>query len=184
MEQFRVSILVNNDLPDLSIDSESNTGTNIDENLQLSLNEIYGMSCKNVWDYMEDMGSFALNLLQNMEENDIQRLLQSVASRVAILVEQLDSVVARRDSDNNVVDCTPPVLRNRLVSTRGKEFAALIEQQRQQLLQSFTPDDIKKIEDDFRALNIAYSKEEGLRTLIDWVRPNESFEAAWQPMQD
>ena len=69
--------------------------------------------------------------------------------RVGILVEQLDSVVARRDSDNNAVDPTPPVLPNRLVSTRGKEFAALIEQQRQRLLQSFTPDDIKKIEDYF-----------------------------------
>ena len=76
MEQFRVLILVNKDLPDLSSDGESNTGTN--ENLQLSLNEIYGMLCKNVRDYVEDMGSFALNLLQNMEENDIQRLLQSV----------------------------------------------------------------------------------------------------------
>ena len=36
----------------------------------------------------------------------------------------------------------------------------------------------------FRALNIVYSKEESLRTFIDQVQPNESFEAAWQPMQD
>ena len=67
-----------------------------------------------------------------MKEQDIQRLTKSVASKVAILVEEL--IVARCDPYNNAVECTPPVLPKRLVFNRGKEFVALIEQQRQRLL--------------------------------------------------
>ena len=46
-----------------------------------------------------------------------------------------------------------------------------------------TEAEIEKIEDKFQALKRAYSKEEATKRQIDAGGPNQSFEAAWEPIQ-
>ena len=70
-----------------------------------------------------------------------------------------------------------------LAMTRGRKFAQCIQQHRIRLLETFTQAYIEKIEDEFRALQTAYIIEEVLKKQIDAGGENESFEAAWEPIQ-
>ena len=105
-------------------------------------------------------------------------MCKSIAKQVATLFEALSTVIAQRDSSNNAVEITFPVLPSMLVATRGREFTSMIQKHRRRLLQSMTEAEIEQIEDKFQALKRAYFKEEATKRQIDAGVPNKSFEAA------
>ena len=125
-----------------------------------------------------------MNLLETIKEDDVWVLCKSDASHVATLSEQLRKIICPARFIQQCCGKHPSSSPLHACNYRVKGVCSMHSRRWTPTSPNFfTPADIEKVENEFWALNTAYFQEETSRKQNDAGGPNESFEAAWQPIQ-
>jgi hypothetical protein len=79
----------------------------------------YSVALANAQAFIQDQGSFVIGTLDTLPAEDTERVVRSVASLFAGLVEGISAIVAPRDRNNDASsDSIPPVLPHDLCHLR------------------------------------------------------------------
>jgi hypothetical protein len=82
---------------------------------------------------LEDLGSFAIETLKNLENEEKQLIFCNVSECAVNLIASLANTVAERNSMNEAAEKVPPVLPHHSVTLRGRECASTLQNQRSRL---------------------------------------------------
>jgi hypothetical protein len=131
--------------------------------------------------FIEDLGSFVIQSMRALEEDDIEMLETSFAEMFVELVNGFDSVVAERDSNNNAsLELLPAVTPQGLVRLRRSEFAAITIRFKARMRRNgIDEQSSERVENDFNDLLRAYRMEEPLKKSIDDKSQRSSFQESW-----
>ena len=76
-------------------------------------------------------------------------------------------MVAERDSMNEAANQIPPILPHMLLMLHGKDFAEVLQKQKECLLKRWTKVETDAIECEFQELKLAYQNEGPLKDALD-----------------
>ena len=133
---------------------------------------------------LEDLGSFAVETLQNLENEEKQLIFCNVSKCAVNLIAGLANIVAEQNSMNEASENVSPVLPHQLITLRDREYAFILQNQRSRLSERWTNVQIDAIELDFQALCDAYESEDSLKAALDSCDHTTSFETAWNYAQN
>ncbi|GMH36905.1 hypothetical protein BSKO_04778 [Bryopsis sp. KO-2023] len=151
-----------------------------DDNYVLSSDKQFATNLVDVRGFVEDMGSFVLNIIQEVPEVEMNEIYRDYAWVHSSLVGGIAAIVAERDSDNRPDHSElPPVLPHQLVVLRGRDISAIVSGQRERLLTSWTLEDIDYIEQDHSDLLEEYKNDTVFKSAIDSHDERTSFKTAW-----
>ncbi|KAG2841115.1 hypothetical protein PC129_g2165 [Phytophthora cactorum] len=139
--------------------------------------EMYWLKEVNLIYFVEGQGTFVKNYMQNLEETDKPTALKQLGKFVQHVIESLELVQAKRDSNNDAaVSVAPPVRPSELVLFPPREFAGdILEPRRAQLAKFWSEAQIEAKERGHRELCQAYLMDEAVSTGLD----NESYKTSF-----
>jgi len=142
----------------------------------------FRMFSKCAIELIQDQGVFVAELLQNLLDHD-ESQFRIVTSRVGLLytcsIDALSRVFAQRYETNGRTDFLPPVLPNELVKMRPFDFAQIVRLHKSRLKDLFLEDMTTKINLQFKSMKDAYRTEPVLKTFLDTLVIQTSFEEGW-----
>ncbi|KAI2492556.1 hypothetical protein MHU86_22007 [Fragilaria crotonensis] len=118
-------------------------------------------------------------------------VLKAVSTFALTIVEGVTKIVAEQgvveddDAARRVVDEIPPVLPVDLCSMAPRAFSAILQNQRNRLLEKVSEEDIENIDAQFRRLRIVYREDEGMKLRLDAnhsASKVQSFKDSWSPL--
>lgn len=143
----------------------------------------YSVNVSDARAYLEDLGSFVLQSLEELDANEVGVLERSIAGLFAGLVDGVSGVLAQRDLNNEADDNAEslPVLPHLLVNIRTSEVCRLILKFKPRLLATgWASSSIEQIERDHRDLLRAYRSEPHFASSINRCSSERtSFEQGW-----
>ena len=85
---------------------------------------------------------------------------------------------------NEAANEIPPILPHLLLKLRGKDFAEVLQKQKERLLKRWTEVEIDAIEREFQELKLAYQNEGPLKDALDNCDYKTSFQTGWNYVQN
>ena len=93
-------------------------------------------------------------------------------------------MVAEQDSMNEAANEIPAILPHMLLKLCGKDFAEVLQKQKERLLKRWTEVEIDAIEREFQELKLAYQNKGPLKDASDNCDYKTSFQTGWNYMQN
>jgi hypothetical protein len=179
-ETFQIESLV-----DLGWDSndDQDDDNEAGETRLRSPNELYGMTLESILEYIQlDLGVFVREKWNALTEETQHELAELFSESVLKLVEEMDEIVAERDSQNEPGQELPPVMPKQVIRLRLRGFTELIEQHQLRLEGTDRGgDEITALENEYKSLRVAYGSDPVLKEAIDSIDEDTAeFDAAWQ----
>ena len=158
---------------------------NVDENVcALSDDGKFSASFVSIASVIEDIGTFAVETLDALDVVEKNQLYQNVSKCVVNLIAGIARVVAEQDSMNEAANEIPPILLHMLLKLHGKDFAEVLQKQKECLLKRWTEVEIDAIEWEFQELKLAYQNEGPLKDALDNCDYKTSFQTGWNYVQN
>ncbi|CAK9216321.1 unnamed protein product [Sphagnum troendelagicum] len=132
-------------------------------------------------EHIRDQGSFAIACYSDLDANDKNEIIRTVARYAISLVTGLMGVKAERDGNNmRLENDAPPVLPAQLITIRhGKFVSEVLEPYRTHISSFWSLEDIDQTEADHRDLLNLYASDQILRVAIDRHTIETSFDDTW-----
>ena len=105
------------------------------------------------------IGTFAVETLDALDVVEKNQLYQNVSKCVVNLIAGIARVVAEQDSRNEAANEIPAILPHMLLKLCGKDFAEVLQKQKERLLKRWSEVEIDAIEREFQELKLAYQNE-------------------------
>ena len=108
---------------------------NVDENVcALSDDRKFTASFVSIASVIEGIGTFAVETLDTLDVVEKNQLYQNVSKCVVNLIAGIARVVAEQDSMNEAAKTIPPILPHVLLKLHGRDFAEVLQKQKERLL--------------------------------------------------
>jgi hypothetical protein len=122
------------------------------------------------------------DLWVNLTREEGLDLAETFAVSLLKLVEDMDEVVAERDSDNDAAQELPPIMPKQVLGLRPRDFTTLLSKHRQRLAGTHIGlPEITMMENEFKSFKLAYAREPVLKAAIDSVDEDTAdFDVAWK----
>ena len=110
------------------VDGPIEGNANIDENVcALSDDRKFTASFVSIASVIEDIGTFAVEILDALDVVEKNQLYQNVSKCVVNLIAGIARVVTEQDSMNEAANEIPPILPHMLLNLCGKNFAEVLQ---------------------------------------------------------
>jgi len=130
--------------------------------------------------YLESLGMWNLQALDNLESNTKQVLFSAVGRLFVDAAAGISDIVCECDSSNAQGEPLPPVLPHELSSIDMRQLVNTIQQHRACLLPVFSQNGIEKICDDFRLFQRAFREEIVFQEVVKaGAKPLGGFSDTW-----
>jgi hypothetical protein len=148
------------------------------------VNGRYAASLHGARQFIDDLGSFVLSELQEIEDADVAVVTQSVAQLFVDLVAGIADVCAERDSNNLAsTQLLPAVTPQGLVKMRGSEFGAIMLRIKPRMQRNgFEQREMERIEAEFAELLAACRSVPPLKESIGCRSDKAQFKESWSPL--
>jgi hypothetical protein len=93
-------------------------------------------------------------------------------------------VVAEQDSMNEATNEIPPILPHMLLKLHGKDFAEVLQKQKERLLKRLTEVEMDAIGHEFQELKLAYQNKGPLKDALGNCDYKTSFQTGWNYVQN
>jgi hypothetical protein len=158
---------------------------NVNENLcALSDDRKFSASFVSIAIVFEDIGIFAVETLDALDVVEKYQPYQNVSKCVVNLIAGIARVVAEQDSMNEAANEILSILPHMLLKLCGKDFAEVLQKQKECLLKRWTVVEIDAIEWEFQELKLAYQNEGPLKDALDNCDYKTSFQTGWNYLQN
>ena len=153
---------------------------NVDENVcALSDDRKFSASFVSIASVIEDIGTFAVETLDALDVVEKNQLYQNVSKCVVNWTAGIARVVAEQDSIYEAANEIPPIVPHMLLKLHGKEFAEVLQKQKEHLLKRWTEVEMDAIEWEFQELKLAYQNEGFPKDALDNCDFKTSFQTGW-----
>ena len=152
----------------------------------------YTVKRQNIVDAIDEVGSFVQMSMDDLRisTNEDERaaygeIISTVAQFSLQIVVGTSKVCAERDNQNSSSDELPPVLPLDLCCVHARDFTACLGQQRLRLKQTFSDEEVEKIDTQFRNLRLAFKEQSGFAEMLQNAQEScavQSFERCWGPL--
>ena len=145
----------------------------------------YSVSLYATRQFIYNLGSVAIEMFEDLSEEDSDAVVKSIASLFAGLADGLSKVVSAPNRNNQELplqDELPPVLPRSLVHISGSKMGSIVRRYKTQLLEhGWAPERVYNIEREHRELLGAYHSELPLRNKINECEESTTdFKTGWQ----
>ncbi len=132
-------------------------------------------------EHIHDQGSFAIACYNDLDIDDKNDIIRTIATYAISLVTNLMGVKAERDGNNMHLESNaPPVLPAQLIAIRhGKFVNEVLEPYRDHISAFWSLEDVDQMEADHRDFLNLYASDQILRVAIDRHTIEASFDDAW-----
>ena len=146
----------------------------------------WSVSYERVVSFLEDLGMHSRHTLRTLSDDLHRKVIDSIGNLSLTIVEGIINIQAERNERNNATDDLPPVLPHELLKMSTAEFGnQIVDVHLQQLRESWTEEDIAKIEKEHRQLRKAYRDEPAVKSAIDQYEATAimSFDTGWETVK-
>jgi hypothetical protein len=140
----------------------------------------YILSHANAKLFVEGLGRWVLNAIDELESDDLQVVVVSVAKLFVESASRISEIVAERNSSNEGGNELPPVLPHQLVRLDMRRFVSYVNEHRKRLERRFSAVEINLIGDDLSQLQRAYREESAFKAAVDNSVRYMDFSRCWE----
>ncbi|KAI9908967.1 hypothetical protein PsorP6_015235 [Peronosclerospora sorghi] len=150
-----------------------------EDNSILSTDGRFGLNKDDIPGFLEDLGTFVVDWVETLTEEDLRSLLLDLGHTVLKLISGIGSISAERSSTNEAVTALPAVLPHQLVQLRGRDFNSVVRTYRERLLTRWSTSRVELIEQEFLSNLAAFESEEEFKNAVRGCNAATSFEDGW-----
>ncbi|GMF20979.1 unnamed protein product [Phytophthora fragariaefolia] len=135
--------------------------------------------------FLKSQLNFSSSIVDSFETEAYQGLVDSTSTFVLTVLTKLNQIISEskggvdKQTEEVALNHVPPFLPHALCNMRHQDFVKALQQQRV-LLETFSSDEIERIEVQHRSLRNQYLLENRVREEIDNQSDSSSFSKVWQ----
>ena len=128
---------------------------------------------------IEGLDMWVLTVIDELESNDLQSVLVSVAKLFVESASGIMAIISERDSSNERGTDLPPVFPHQLVHLDMRKFVSYVNGHRERLERTFSAVEINRIAKNISHLQRAYREESVLKASVDATASFMDFPRCW-----
>jgi hypothetical protein len=117
--------------------------------------------------FIEGLGTWVMNVIIELEFDDRQVVVVSVAQLFVESASRTSEIVVERNSSNEGGNELPPVLPHQLVKLDMRRFVIYVNEYREHLERGHSAVEINRIGNDLSQLQRAYREESAFKAAVD-----------------